>query len=159
MALTTVGTFHMTAASLSLAAGAVQLLRPRGDTFHRRSGYVYVTAMAVNNVTALAIYRFTGGFNVFHALATYSLISVALALRPMLITPKPLNWYRMHYMWMSWSYVGLSAAAATEFLVRVMYVPGWLGAVAGSLPVGFIGGWLVMRNAPPMKRAVEAHGV
>lgn len=83
------GYLHLVAASLSIVVGAFQLLRTRGDRIHRWSGYVYATAMAVNGFSALTIYRFTGSINVFHALPQYSLVSVGLALRPMLVSPRP----------------------------------------------------------------------
>lgn len=157
MALPLIGAVHVTAASLSLVTGAVQLLRPhRGDSIHRRMGYVYVAAMVVNNVTALTIYRFTGTFNVFHAAAIYSLVSVLLGVRPLLRRPRPLNWGRIHYMWMAWSYVGLAAAGATEFLARVAHVNGWLSALEGTLPVFVLGGFLVSRFAPTMRRRSPA---
>jgi len=148
MALSTVGASHLLAASLSLATGAFQLLRTRRDTLHRRVGYVYVGAMAVNNVSALTIFRFTGGVNVFHGLAVYSLVSVALAIRPMLVTPRPYQWRRIHYQWVAWSYAGLCAAALTEFLVRVVMLPGWLGATVGTPPPIVLGGLLIRHFAP-----------
>lgn len=151
MTLSTLGAGHLVAASLSLATGAFQLLRPRRDTLHRRVGYVYVSVMAVNNVSALTIYKFTGSFNMFHALALYSLASVALAIRPMLVTPRPYQWRRIHYQWVAWSYAGLCAAALTEFLVRVVLLPGWLGAAFGTPPPILLGGLLIRHFAPPLR--------
>ena len=133
--------------------GAEQLLRKRRDQLHRRLGYVYVTSMAINTLTALTIYKFTGGFNIFHALALYSLFCITMALRPMLATPRPLNWRSMHYQWVSWSYVGLCAAAATEFCVRVLFMEGWFASIVATIPV-VVGGWfLINRLAPPRTAA------
>src|SRR5215470_3249861 len=81
--VTVAGPFHVAAAVVSLATGAVQSVRPKGDRLHRGTGYVYAVSMVVTNVSALLIYRFTGRFNVFHALALFSLFSVGMALRPM----------------------------------------------------------------------------
>jgi hypothetical protein len=105
--------------------------------------------MAVSNLSALVIYQFTGGFNIFHALALYNLLGISLALRPMLQTPRPYQWRRIHYHWVAWSYAGLCAAAATEFLVRVTLLPGWLGALVGTTPVMLLAAWLIRRFAPP----------
>lgn len=145
------GIGHMAAATLSLLAGAFQLIRTRRDQLHRRVGYTYVSAMVVNNVSALFIYKFTGGFNIFHGLALYSLFSVGFALRPMLSDPRPYQWKRIHYMWTAWSYAGLSAAAVTEFLVRVVYVEGWLAGLVGSVPVILLASVLIPRFAPPYR--------
>jgi uncharacterized membrane protein len=153
MALSAIGTVHVVAASMGLATGVTQLIRTRGDTFHRRLGYVYVGAMTISNGTALAIYEFTGAFNIFHSLAVYSLFSIGMALRPMLVKPRPYQWYRMHYMWMSYSYAGLSAAAATEFLLRVVHMAGWTSAVVGTIPVMAIGSVLIFKFAPPLRAA------
>jgi len=149
MALSPLGAGHLLGASLGLATGAFQLLRPRRDRLHRRVGYVYVGVMAVTNVSALTIFRFSGGFNIFHALALYSLASIALAIRPMLVTPRPYQWRRIHYQWIAWSYAGLCAAALTEFLVRVVLVPGWVGAAIGTPPPIVLGGLLIRHFAPP----------
>ncbi len=149
------GYLHLVAASLSMVVGPVQLLRTKGDRIHRWSGYVYAAAMAVNGLSALTIYRFTGSFNVFHALALYSLLSVGLALRPMLVSPRPFEWRRMHYMWTTWSYAGLMSAGTTEFLVRVVHLDGWLGAAVGSPPAIILGAILIPRFAPPRRVAPE----
>ncbi|MGB7219417.1 MAG: DUF2306 domain-containing protein [Vicinamibacterales bacterium] len=154
MGLSAIGTVHTLAASLSLLTGAIQLIRTRRDTLHRRVGYVYAGAMGVNNMSALTIYEFTGGFNIFHALALYSLFNVGMALRPMLVTPRPYQWLRIHYLWVAWSYLGLSAAALTEFLVRVVGLPGWAGAGAATPPVFLVGGWLILRFAPRRRPVV-----
>lgn len=153
MALSAIGAGHLVAASLSLCAGAFQLIRTRRDALHRRVGYAYVSAMAVNNVSSLTISKFTGGFNVFHALALYSSASVGLAIRPMLATPRPYQWRRIHYQWVAWSYAGLCAAALTEFLVRVVMLPGWLGATVGTPPAIVLGGLLIRRFAPGLRAA------
>lgn len=152
MALSPVGISHMVAASLALATGAFQLVRTRRDALHRRVGYCYVGAMAVSNLSALTIYEFTGYFNVFHALALYSLFNVSMALRPMLANPRPHQWRSIHYNWVAWSYAGLSAAAVTEFLLRVVMLPGWTSAALGTPPVILLA-WPLIRRYAPARRA------
>ncbi len=151
MTLSSIGIAHTAGASLGLVTGAIQLLRPRRDTLHRRVGYVFVTAMAVSNLSALAIYQFTGRFNIFHALALYNLLGITLALRPMLQSPRPYQWRRIHYQWVAWSYAGLCAAAATEFLLRVVHLAGWVSAIVGTPPVILLAAWLIHRFAPPLR--------
>jgi uncharacterized membrane protein len=142
---------HVIGTSVSLLTGSIQLGRRKGDATHRRIGYTYCCAMAAGNLSALAIYKFTGGFNVFHALALYSLFNVSMALRPMLVRPRPHQWRRIHYQWVSWSYVGLCAAAVTELLLRVFGLPGWLSAGVGTPPVVLSGWLLIKRFAPPLR--------
>ena len=153
MTLSLAGTVHTAAASLSLVAGLHQFTRPRGGIVHRRVGFVYAGALTLSNLMAFTIYQFSGHLNVFHALAAYSLVCVAMALRPMLTRPRPYQWKRIHYQWTAWSYVGLWAAAVTEFLLRVVLLPGWLSAAIGTPPVVALGGWLIYRFAPPRRPA------
>jgi uncharacterized membrane protein len=148
MPATALGTVHMIAAAVSLLVGAFQLLRTRRDGLHRRLGYVFVAAMVVANLSALTVYEFNGRFNTFHVFALISLVSVTMALRPMVAKPRPIHWRRIHYYWVSWSYVGLAAAAVTEFLLRIVEVPGGLSAVVGTPPVILLGAWLIPRYAP-----------
>jgi hypothetical protein len=110
--------------------------------------YFYFAAMAVNGVSALAIYRLSGTFNVFHALALYSLFNITMALRPTLTRPRPYQWLSIHYQWIAWSYAGLCAAAVTEFLLRVIGLSGWVSAALGTPPVILLGGVLIRRFAP-----------
>lgn len=65
--LTPMGWFHLAFAAFGLVAGAIQLVRSRGDRIHRVLGYAYVYGMIIANATALTMYRFTGSFNAFHA--------------------------------------------------------------------------------------------
>jgi hypothetical protein len=119
-------------------------------------GYAFVAVMTVSNLSALAIYKFTGGFNIFHALAVYNLVAIGLALRPMLQNPRPYQWRRIHYQWVAWSYAGLCAAAATEFLLRVILLPGWLSALVGTPPVILMAAWLIRRFAPAPRPPARA---
>ncbi len=156
MALSAISAWHMAAASLSLTTGAVQLIRPRGDLLHRRVGYVYFAAMSVNGVSALPIYKFSGAFNVFHALAPYSLFNITMALRPMLARSRPYQWRSIHYQWAVWSYAGLCAATVTEFLLRVIGLSGWVSAALGTPPVILLGGLLIRRFAPRLRAPAAA---
>lgn len=146
--MTASGSIHMAAATVSLLLGAFQLARMRRDRLHRRAGYAYAAAMVLTNLTALLIYEFTRGFNIFHALALLSLFTLGMALKPMLTRPRPADWRTVHYYWVTWSYAGLCAAAMTEFLVRVMDVPGWMSAAIGTPLVLVPAAWLIARYAP-----------
>jgi uncharacterized membrane protein len=138
----------MLTAAASLLFGAFQLIRPRRDLLHKRMGYAYVAAMLVTNVTALTVYEFNGRFNVFHALALVSLVTLAMAMRPMLMRPRPKHWRITHYYWVAWSYAGLSAAASTEFLLRVMLLPGWMASAIGTPLILLPAAFLIERYSP-----------
>jgi len=71
------------------------------------------------NATALCIYRLTGRFNLFHALAVASLGMLAAGLAQVVPRRRPRNWLWRHYQYMSWSFVGLLAATNNEAFVRV----------------------------------------
>jgi uncharacterized membrane protein len=150
--LTTAGWVHTVLASVGILVGAEQLIRTRRDWWHRQLGYVYVASMVVADLSILTVYRFNGRFNAFHVGAIVNLFCLAMALRPMLAKPRPVQWRLTHYMWVSWSYVGLLAAALTEFLIRTR--PFGVGAapiaatVGASLVVGVVGAVLIQRFRP-----------
>jgi uncharacterized membrane protein len=122
------GLFHLTTAIVALAAGAAVLLATKGTRRHRRAGWLFVSAMIAMNGSALLIYRLFGHFGPFHAFALISLASVTagtvaavrarrarlardVAARSRLVA--------MHYQFMTWSYVGLCAAAVSEIATRL----------------------------------------
>lgn len=87
-----------------------------------------------------------------------STLCLAMALRPMLAKPRPVEWRLIHYMWVSWSYVGLLAAALTEFIIRTQPL-GSRGAsivatVLASTLVGILGAVMIQRFRPhPVRSA------
>lgn len=150
--LTTMGWFHLAFAAFGLLAGAVQLVRRKGGRIHRALGYAYVYGMIISNATALMLYRFTGSFNVFHAGAIVNFVCIIAAIIPVLRTPRAPDWMAKHYRWMAASYIGLAAAAATEFSVRVLPLGSrsatWIVAGVATLVVSVVGSVLVRRNRP-----------
>jgi uncharacterized membrane protein len=147
---TTMGWFHLAFAAFGLVAGAIQFLRPRGGRLHRAIGYAYVYGMIIANATALTMYRFTGSFNVFHAGAIVNFVCIIAAMIPVLRTPRAPDWLAWHYRWMSSSYIGLVAAAATEFSVRTLAVgsrgTAWIVAGVVTVVVSVVGSVLIRRN-------------
>jgi len=123
------GQIHFAASVLAIGVGAVVvLLRPKGGRLHRRLGLVYVGAMLTLNVTALMIYRLFGGFGPFHAAALISLVGIALGWRSIFQARAKARqgdratralYIEAHYYWMTWSYVGLMAAFASEAITRL----------------------------------------
>ena len=121
-----IGWLHLTSAWAALLLGGVVAMMRKGSPRHRWLGRSFAATMVVLNATALAIYDLTGRPNMFHLFAVISLVSLGagwFAAR----RSGPV-WREVHARSMLWAYVGLLAAAASEFIVRVPgVVTGWLG--------------------------------
>ena len=168
--LTLSGAIHTVLALVGIVVGSIQLLRPKGGSIHRALGYAFVYAMLIADGTAMLIFQFTGRFNILHAGAIANLVCIILAVVPVLRSPRPSNWKNQHYYWMSWSYVGLLAAAATEVVVRTSHLAtrqqAWMVTAATSVVVTVIGYVLINRYRPvsgsqpaPSDAAIQQHGV
>ncbi|PAY07027.1 MULTISPECIES: DUF2306 domain-containing protein [Bradyrhizobium] len=114
------GAVHAVVAILCIGVGLIQFLRPKRGAGHRARGYFYVYAMLVADGTAMLVYRFTGAFNLFHLGAIVNFACIVAAIVPLLRGPRPTNWRLQHYYLISWSYVSLMSAAATEIAARVL---------------------------------------
>ena len=156
------GQVHLLTALTALASGAWVLLRRKGTARHRQAGWVYVASMLVLNVTALLIYRLTGTFGPFHVAALISLSTLLVGVvnaRRRLRGDR--NWLARHYFYMTWSYLGLAAAAVAETATRMpalQAVAGgptaafWTAVVVASIAVFAIGAVLIRRKAEPVLR-------
>jgi uncharacterized membrane protein len=122
------GWTHTIAAVTALVAGAAVLLTRKGTRRHRQLGWAYVVSMLLLNGTALLIYRLFGRFGPFHAGAIFSFVTVAAGTAAALGARRargrrdPVARARAlerHYQWMTWSYVGLAAAAVSEIATRM----------------------------------------
>ncbi|MES2898241.1 MAG: DUF2306 domain-containing protein [Pseudomonadota bacterium] len=124
---------HHLAAWLALVSGAVVLLGRKGTRGHRRWGWLYLLSMTAMNLSSLAIYRLFGGFGVFHVLAICSLLTLLAAIVPVRTRKPARNWARAHATLITWSYVGLVAAAASELMTRIPALGTWVRAGTGKL--------------------------
>ena len=158
--MTPLGWTHTATAVLALASGAIVLLAPKGTTRHRQLGWIYVVSMIALNGTALLIYRLFGGFGPFHAFAILSLLTVVGGItagirvrrhrRAQAFTQRA-RALEQHYAWMTWSYVGLVAAALSEVATRMPVFrpqPGAgvgfaIGVAAATLAVVAVGARLI----------------
>jgi uncharacterized membrane protein len=141
------GWVHTGAAVASLGLGAAVLLRGKGTRSHRRLGWTYVVAMILLNVTALAIYRLTGTFGPFHIAAILSLVSVTVGVIPAVRRRPAVTWVEHHYWWMTYSYLGLIAAAVAEVTTRVPGINFWWTVVLASAAVFVVGAPIIRRRA------------
>ncbi|MBA2687969.1 MAG: DUF2306 domain-containing protein [Gemmatimonadaceae bacterium] len=143
--MSTLGWIHTTFAVTAMVVGAVVVWRPKGTRSHRRLGWVYAVSMFGLNVTALMIYRLFGGFGPFHLAAIASLATLLGGMYFVIARPTK-NWLALHYSFMSWSYVGLLAAAASEIGTRVKAFHFWWAVlIATALVIGG-GAYLIKRN-------------
>jgi uncharacterized membrane protein len=134
MTLSMLGAAHGAAAIAALVFGSIVLMQQKGTPAHRALGAAFVAAMIATNLTALGVYRITGQFGPFHALALVSLVTVArgviVALRR-----RP-GWLVTHYYCMAWSYVALLSAAAAEAIARAPLLAGVIQNGRDGMVVG-----------------------
>jgi uncharacterized membrane protein len=143
----TLGQIHFALAVLALASGAGAVMMRKGTGIHRLIGFVYSVAMFGMLGTALLIYNLNGAFGPFHVLAIISLVTLIAGLVPVLLR-SPAHWIEIHAFTMSWSYVGLLAAAAAETLTRLPDAPFWGAVVVASGATVTIGAYVIMRTVP-----------
>jgi uncharacterized membrane protein len=96
--------------------GLWQLLAEKGSVKHRRNGQIYMGAMLVALLSALASFRFGTPFLPFHILALvglYSLTAGTLALRRWLRDRNPVD-LRRHKINMGYSWLGLAMAGVSQ---------------------------------------------
>jgi uncharacterized membrane protein len=114
-------------------------------------GWVYAISMIGLNATALGIYDLFGRFGPFHWASLASLATVLLAIVP-LVRKRPKGlWVEQHAQLMSWSYVGLLAAAAAEFFTRVPGFDFWWAVFVASFAV-IVGGAAAIQHFSPLAR-------
>lgn len=149
------GIFHFATAVLALAVGAVVVLRPKGTRFHRWCGRAYLASMLALNISALCIYDLWGRFGPFHFAALFSLVTVLMGAITAWRRKPASRWRIAHAYWMSWSYVGLLAAAVSESATRYLgYDFGWTVAIATFVTIG--AGALVIRLRLPRILGLQA---
>ncbi len=139
------GWLHIACAIAAMVSGAVVVLRPKGTRSHRAIGWIYALNMLGLNVTALMIYRLFGGFGPFHVAAVASLITLLAGIYFVVVRPTN-NWLALHYSLMSWSYVGLLAAAASEVGTRVEGFQFWWAVLIATVIIIGAGAHLIRRN-------------
>ena len=143
--MSTIGTIHFAASVASIVLGAVVLWQgPKGGRRHRRIGWTYVIAMLTVNATAFMLYGLFGGFGPFHVAAIISLTGLvagtlaARSARKARLAHQPFrrsHRVELHFWWMTFSYVGLVAALASEAITRLpatRAVAGGAGAMFGA---------------------------
>lgn len=150
--MVSLGQVHLVLALAAIVAGAGVVGMKKGTGVHRLVGFVYASTMFGVLGSAMLIYNLTGDFGPFHVLALVSLVTIISGVVPVLLRRPRGGWIELHAYFMSWSYVGLLAAAASETLTRVPETPFWWGVVAASTVVVSVGAWFIYRNVPRILR-------
>lgn len=143
--MSVIGTIHLVASVASIVLGATVLGQgSKGGRRHRQVGWAYVLAMLTVNATAFMLYGLFGGFGPFHVAAIISLTGIiagvlaALSARKARVAHEGIirsHRVEMHFWWMTFSYVGLIAALASEAITRLpatRAIGGGAGAVFGA---------------------------
>ncbi len=151
MGYSAVSLLHIGGAIVALLAGLAILARPKGSRPHRLTGRLYFVAMLALNFSSLFIFNLTGRFSLFHALALFSLATVIVGFLAAYRRRPRDGWLGMHLQFMTWSYIGLVAAAASEAAVRLPESPFWGAVALVSLLVFAVGGLLLARQMPSLR--------
>jgi len=147
---------HVTFAVLALAFGVGIFVTRRGTPSHRRLGYCYVACMAVTNAGALSLYARTGEFGPFHLAALISLATLVAGILPAILRRPRGGWLKLHWEFMSWSFVGLVAATVAEAAFRLPNVAYWPSIVAGTILVCLSGGVWIYKSRGAMRQFIRA---
>lgn len=76
--------FHATMGTVALVAGSIAIAAPKGGTWHRRSGQVFVTTMIAMGLSAVGVSMYEGKKEVFAgALAAYLILTGWITIRPL----------------------------------------------------------------------------
>ena len=140
------GYIHSFAAAAAIVGGAFVVARPKGTRIHVLAGRLYLWTLFALNISALGIYRITGGFGPFHFGALLGLATIAAGV--LLLRLWKVGGLYGHAYCMLWSYLGLLAAAVSEFATHVLDWPSSSGVMGTSLAVFIVGGVIVHRCGP-----------
>jgi len=116
-------TIHTIFGIIALITGAWNLTTQKGTKRHRFVGWVYAISMFCLIGTSFSIFELFGDFGPFHVMSLVSGVTIFLALYFPLRRNLYANWLEHHYMWITWSYVGLIMATGSHLF---QYGPaGW----------------------------------
>jgi uncharacterized membrane protein len=107
-------TIHTLFGFLALIAGAWNLIAMKGTRRHRLVGWVYVGSMAGLLLTSFGIFELFGGFGPFHIMSLLAGGALALAIYFPLRRERYEHWIVHHYVWITYSYVGLVMATGSH---------------------------------------------
>ncbi len=139
---------HFIACGIALPLGLHQLTAPQGGPRHAGLGRIYIVAMLVALLSALASFRPETRFLPFHILALVGLGSLTagtLALRRWLRDRAPAD-LRRHKINMAYSWLGLAMAGVSQYISNPRF-----GFAPALGPAGF---WTLLAVANILMYAV-----
>ena len=137
---------HTLFSVLALLSGAYVFFNFKGTDRHILAGRIYAISMLALLFTSFFIFDLFGRFGVFHALTIVSLVTLGLGMYFPLFARRHPSWLAHHYMWMSYSYVGLVMAAGSHLFGVVPGWPSWLRITLFWVLPYVIGSALIFRN-------------
>ncbi len=157
---------HTAFGVVALAAGAVVLLRKKGDQWHQWIGRVYAVSLAILCIESFWIQDstpFFQGFGMFHVMATVSLVTLLAGIIPARLRFQ--GWFGWHYQLMVWSYIGLVMATGSHvfrpvflFFLRDVGLPGGASSVVTAFVLWgippLVGAMLLRRRAVAWEQMV-----
>jgi uncharacterized membrane protein len=147
MAMSAAGVVHTAFALAAMGSGLVVIRRAKGTRLHRTVGWVYTASMLGLFTTAFLIYRLFGGFGPFHVAAVFGLATLAAGVASSFFKRPRRDWVERHYYLMSYSYLGLLAAAGAEIATRVPGAEFKLAATLASVAVIAVGAGVIAKKA------------
>ncbi len=137
---------HTIFSAAALISGAMVLSSRKATRRHRKVGYVYVVSMLGSLLTSFFIFDLFGTWGAYHWLAIVSLVTLCLGMYFPLFARNFKGWAVQHYMWMSYSYVGLVMAGGSHLFQYTTHWPSWLSiSLYWALPY-VVGTFLIFRN-------------
>lgn len=142
------GTVHFVFALAALISGGLVVCRRKGGPRHRAIGYFYSISLLLVNLGALLVYEESVGAGPFHILALISLSTLVSGFIPAFFRRPADSWLGLHAYFMSWSYVGLVAAGAAQFVTMAADLSPWLAVGTPSILAVLLGGTLIHTRVP-----------
>lgn len=153
--MSTINIIHTVFSVTALLAGGFIFFNAKGTRRHVKAGWLYVASMLILLFTSFFIFDLFGGFGVYHALSIVSLVTMGLGIYFPLVARSNAGWLIQHYMWMSYSYVGLVMAGGPHLFALVPDWPSWLRIfLFWGLPY-ILGSFWIFRNRKRILQEVK----
>lgn len=150
-----INTVHTIFSVLAVITGGVVLLQPKGTRLHIRVGYAYVVSMFFCLFTSFFIFDLFGSFGAYHVLSIVSLVTIGLGMYFAIFGRNSKGWAIQHYMWMSYSFVGLIMAGGSHLFGVFRGLPNWLEIILYWVLPYAVGSWLIFRNRRKILSSVK----
>lgn len=107
---------HTIAGTLALLSGALVMILKKGNSLHKRVGYLYAGSMVLLTSTSFGIYELFDSWGPFHYMALVSQATLLAGLIPAWGPRNSHKWIIWHNKMMQWSFVGLVMATGSHIM-------------------------------------------